>query len=418
MSQYINRTVEKQINNLKGSFPVILVAGTKLSGKSTLFEYINSSSDEEIEYVSFDNIMERTAAKEDPEKFINTHKVPLIIDEFGYVPEILSYIKMKIDEAKRNSFFGDKRPVGTMYYLIGSQTFQTMKDISESLSGRIGIIDLYPLSNREIQGKTEECFIPELNALKDKEETNTISKSELFKKIIKGSYPTLCANSRENSESFYSSYTKTYIEKDIRNIIGVRNETKFFKFTAAVAARTGQEYNASELAKEVGIDSKTADEWISVLKDTYLVYLMQPYGNSTFGRAVKRPKIYFMDTGLACFLTGYTDYKVLQESIYSDAIFKTYIVSEIIKSYTNNCRDPRLKLFYYRDNNNKEIDLLIVEQNCIYPIKIRKDTNISQSEVNQLNIVDSLGRTTANGAVICMADELKFIDDRTYILPI
>ena len=419
MSQYINRTIEKQVEKMKESFPVILLSGARNSGKSTLVEYIKHCNIEEIEYVTFDNMSQRLEARENPEKFIKEHKTPLIIDEFQFVPEIIPYIKYKVDQAKRDQFFGDRKQVETMYYLVGSQEYQTIKNLSESLTGRIGYLDLYPLSTREIEAKKEDYFIPNIDLLKEKETTEGVTKSNIFKRIIKGSYPIAYNSSKSELEKFYSSYIRTYIERDIRNIINIKNETKFLKFISAVAMRTGKEYNASDIGKEVGINNKTADEWLTVLKNTYLVYLLQPYANNVYGRAIKRPKIYFMDTGLACFLTGYFDAKTLEKSTYSDAIFETYIISEIVKSYANNSRDPRLRLFYYRDNNHKEIDLIVVDQDKVYPVEIKKDTmEIKENDIKNLYIKDSYGRTSPNGIIICTIQQIYQIDERNYLVPI
>ena len=416
--KYINRNLEKKIDEMKGSFPVILVTGARQSGKSTLLEYINQSSKNKINYVTLDNIIERSNAIEDPENFLRAHDAPLIIDEFQYAPNLLSYIKIRVDEARKNAMFGDGKPVETMYYLTGSQVFQTMKDASESLAGRIGILELNPLSTREIYQKKEGCFIPNINTLKNKESINYEPLGKVFDRILKGSYPALYNGQENNLENFYSSYIKTYIERDIRALINIKDEVKFLKFISAVAARTGQEYNANDISRDVGIDNKTVDEWMSILKNTFLIYLLQPYSNNTLGRAIKRPKIYFMDTGLACYLAGYLDARTLERSAYSGAIFETYVVSEIIKSYTNNSRDPRLHLYYYRDNNQKEIDLLIVDQDNIYPVEIKKSANPGKDSIKNFDIVEKFEMNSPNGIVLCLSKEIHALDEKNYMIPI
>lgn len=416
--KYINRTIEKKIDEMKGNFPVILVTGARQSGKSTLLEYINSFSTEPINYVTLDNMIERSNAIEDPENFLRTHEAPLIIDEFQYAPNLLSYIKINVDEARKNEMFGDGKTVETMYYLTGSQVFQTMKNVSESLAGRIGILELNPLSTREIYKKNEDCFIPNINVLKKKEKLNYEPLGKVFDRILKGSYPALYSNQEYDLENFYSSYIKTYIERDIRELINIRDEIKFLKFISSVAARTGQEYNANDIAKDIGIDNKTVDEWMSILKNTFLVYLLQPYSNNTLVRAIKRPKIYFMDTGLACYLAGYLDSRTLERSAYSGQIFETYIVSEIIKSYTNNSRDPRLHLYYYRDNNQKEIDLLIIDQNNIYPVEIKKSANPVKDAIKNFNIIEKFEMNSPNGIILCLSKDIHLLDEKNYIVPI
>lgn len=416
--KYINRTLEKKIDEMKNMFPAILVTGARQSGKSTLLEFITNSNKGSINYVSLDNLVERANAIEDPESFLRLHEPPLIIDEFQYAPNLLSYIKIRIDEARKNEMFGDGTPVKTMYYLTGSRVFQTMKNVSESLAGRIGILELQPLSTREISQKTEDCFIPNIDILKKKDVLTYESLGNVFERILKGSYPALYNGLEVNLENFYSAYIRTYIERDIRELINIKDEIKFLKFISSVAARTGQEYNASEIGNDIGVDNKTVDEWMSILRNTFLVYLLQPYSNNTLGRVIKRPKIYFMDTGLACYLAGYLDARILERSAYSGQIFETYVVSEIIKSYTNNSRDPRLHLYYYRDNNQKEIDLLIVDQDCIYPVEIKKSANPGKEAIKNFSIVEKFDMQSPNGIVLCLNKDIHAINDKNFIVPI
>lgn len=416
--KYINRSIQLKLNEMNGKFPVILLTGARQTGKSTLLEYIRNSDNKKINYVTLDNLIERANAIEDPETFLRTHETPLIIDEFQYAPNLLSYIKIEVDEARKNEMFGDGREVKTMYYLTGSQVFQTMKNISESLAGKIGILELNPLSTREINKIQEDCFIPDIKLLKNKEKTAYVTVRKIFERILKGSYPILYNGQENNLENFYSAYIKTYIERDIRQIINLKDEVKFLKFISAVAARTGQEYNASDIGKDIGIDNKTVDEWMSILKNTFLVYLLQPYSNNAVSRVIKRPKIYFMDTGLACYLAGYLNAETLEKSVYSGAIFETYVISEIIKSYMNNARDPRLHLYYYRDNNGTEIDLLIVYDNNIYPVKIKKGANPGTEAIKNFNIVEKFELNSPNGVVICLSKEIHALDEKNYIIPI
>ncbi len=416
--KYINRNLEKEIEKMIGKVPVILVTGARQTGKSTLLEYINTISQNKINYVTLDDMIERANAIEDPETFLRSHEAPLIIDEFQYAPNLLSYIKIKVDEARKNEMFGDGKQTGTMYYLTGSQVFQTMKEASESLAGRIGILELNTLSTREIYGKSEECFIPDINLIKQKEKLPYEILEKVFDRILKGSYPALYNGQENDLENFYSSYIKTYIERDIRKLINVKDEIKFLKFISAVAARTAQEYNASEIANDVGIDAKTVDEWLSILKNTFLVYILGPYSNNTTSRAVKRPKIYFMDTGLACYLAGYLDARTLERSAYAGAIFETYVVSEIIKSYNNNGRDTRLHLYYYRDNNQKEIDLLIIDQNNIYPVEIKKSANPGKDAIKNFDVVNKFEMNSPNGIVISLSKDIHALDEKNYIVPI
>lgn len=401
-----------------GNFPAILVTGSRQSGKSTVLQYITNTKNQRINEVSLDDISERAMAIEDPENFLRVHGVPLVIDEFQYAPNLLSYIKIKIDDARKNEMFGDGKEVGTLYYLTGSQIFETIENITESLAGRVGIIDLYPLSTREIYGLSEEIFIPDIEMIKKKQPLKYEYLDSVFDRIFRGSYPELYKNDKISLEAFFSSYLRTYIERDVRKIVNIQDEPKFMKFISSMAARTGQEFNASDIAKDVGIDSETITKWTGILSNTYIIFLLQPHMNNNIGRIVKRPKIYFMDTGLACYLTGYVSSETLQRSAYSGPIFETYIVTEIIKSYANSQRDPRKHLYYYRDNNGKEIDLLVVHEDNIYPVEIKKGANPGKDAVKNFSIVDRFEMNSPNGVVICLSKDIHALDEKNYMVPI
>ncbi len=417
-SQYIHRTIENKLDEMYGNFPAILVTGSRQSGKSTVLQYITTNKKQKINEVSLDDINERILAIEDPESFLRTHGVPLIIDEFQYAPNLLSYIKIKIDESRRNEMFGDGKEVGTLYYLTGSQIFETMANITESLAGRVGIIDLYPLSTREIYNLKENIFIPNINNIKEREPLKYEYMDNLYDRIFRGSYPELYKNNKVNLEAFFSSYIRTYIERDIRKIINIQDEPKFMKFISSIAARTGQEFNAADIAKDVGVKIDTVIKWTGILSNTYIIFLLQPHMNNNVGRIIKRPKIYFMDTGLACYLTGYVSSETLQRSAYSGQIFETYVISEIVKSYTNNQRDPRKHLYYYRDNNGVEIDLLIIDEDNIYPVEIKKGANIDKTSVKNFKIVKNFEMNSPNGIVICLSKDIHAIDEKNYMVPL
>lgn len=417
-TQYIHRTIEKKLEEMDGNFPSILVTGSRQSGKSTVLQYLATKKKQVLHEVSLDDLTERTHALEDPESFLRTHGVPLIIDEFQYAPNLLSYIKIAIDEARKNEMFGDGTKVGTLYYLTGSQVFETMENITESLAGRVGIIDLYPLTTREIQQKKEDIFIPDIEILKQKEPLKYEYLDKVFDRIFRGSYPELYKNTNVSLEAFFSSYLRTYVERDLRKIIAIQDEPKFMKFISSLAARTGQEFNASDIAKDVGIDSETVLKWTGILSNTYLIFLLQPHSNNNINRIIKRPKIYFMDTGLACYLTGYVSSQSLEKSAYSGQIFETYLISEIVKSYTNHQRDPRKHLYYYRDNNGREIDLLVLHEDSIYPVEIKKGANPGKDAIKNFSVVSKFEMKSPNGIVLCLCKDIHALSDKDYMIPI
>ena len=371
-----------------------------------------------MNYVSLDSLKERILAQDDPEMFISMYETPLIIDEFQYAPELLSYIKINIDKARIKNLKEKKNSPTEMYYLTGSQVFHTMKNVSESLAGRVGIVDLYGLSTRELNGLDGEIFLPDIEKLKNRKKCKRYTVNELYERILKGSYPEIYRNNMLDVEKFYETYIRTYIERDIRELINVKDENKFIKFVMNIAARTGQELNITDIASSIEINNNTADNWLSILKNTGLIFLLQTYSNNNINRIIKKPKIYFMDTGLACYLTGYVDANTLEKSAYSGAIFETYIITEIIKSFSNNGIDPRKHLFYYRDSNGKEIDLLILYNNTVYPIEIKKGMNPKNSEIKNFNVLEKFGMSIGNGGIICLISDIFPINDKNYLIPI
>ena len=398
-------------------YQVIMITGPRQVGKSTLLNYISRKLDRNINKVTLDDLILRNQAQDDPELFLRTHETPLIIDEFQRAPELLSYIKMIVDNDNEKITFGEKDRLETLYFLTGSQIFETMKEISESLAGRVGILDLYGLSEREIERKNASLFIPNISDIKKREKTEYKSTIDLYKKIYKGSYPELYTTDKD-IEQYYSDYFRTFIEKDIRKLINIKDENKFIKFVSSLAARTAQEFIATAVASEVGIDDKTATSWLSILKNTGVIYLLQPYMNNSVGRAIKREKIYFTDTGLACYLAGYIDHITLEKSAYSGSIFETYVVDEIIKSFANSGKDVRKHLYYYRDNNQKEIDLLVNYNNTIYPIEIKKSANPGKDAIKNFDVANNFETQRGNGIVLCMAKDIVAYDDENYMVPI
>ena len=419
MSDYISRTMEKTVDKMKKSFPVIMITGPRQVGKTTLLSMMaEKDKNEKINFISLDDLNARTLAIEDPELFLRTYEMPLIIDEFQYAPNLLSYIKIIVDKKRLENLKNNRVKCNGLFYLTGSQAFETMENVTESLAGRIAVLDMNGLTNRELDNIEDEVFVPDLEILKNKKSTEVLSTIQVFDKIIKGSYPEIYKNEELDRNEYFETYIRTYIERDIRQLINVQDEIKFLKFISNVAVRTGQELNLSDICNGIGITSVTAEKWLSILKNTGIVYLLQPYSNNNVARIVKKPKVYFMDTGLACYLAGYMDSKTLEKSAYNGAIFETYVISEIIKSYINNGLDAKKYLYYYRDNNGKEIDLLIIKNNVVYPIEIKKSANPGKEAIKNFSVVKKFGLEVGNGGVICMKSEIFPIDRENNYIPI
>ena len=393
---YINRVIEKTLNRLSGQFKVILVTGARQVGKSTLLKHCDIKRN----YVSLDDLSEREIAIKEPKLFLENHKPPLIIDEIQYAPELLSYIKLIVDKSDKKG----------QYWLTGSQQFHLMKNVSESLVGRVGIIDLMGLSLGEILNYSDS--IPFLPNSDFSIEHKKFSSDEVFNMIYNGSFPALNNNEVQDRNAFYSSYVRTYIERDIRDLATVSDEMKFLTFLRVVAARTSQVLKYSTLANDVGISQPTAKAWLSILVTSGLVYLLPPYYKNITSRMTKMPKIYFLDTGLCAYLTGWSNKEVIKNGAMSGAFFETFVVSEIIKSYTNNGERPLI--YWYRDTLQKEIDVIIERDGKLYPIEIKLTANPHKSMVKNFDLIDNSGE----GALICLADKVFYLTDEVKVIPI
>lgn len=401
---YIKRILENRLDEFADHFPVIMVCGARQVGKTTLLrQYMESH--EGINYVTLDYPMLRALARTDPELFLQQYESPLVIDEIQYAPELLPYIKIRVDQKNQNG----------MYFLTGSQMFHMMKNVSESLAGRVGILSMYSLSRSEIEERSAEAFLPDRISSTPVEQ-DTIS--DIFKMIYRGGMPRMAADPELKPEDFFGGYVQTYLERDIRDLNAVRNETKFIQFLSCTAARTGQELNLQSLAGDVGIDHKTAAGWISILETSGLIYLLRPYSGNTIKKIVKRPKLYFMDTGLACYLSMWNDPRALELSAMSGAFFENWVISEIIKGYVNQGLDVRGRLFYYRDNSGKEIDLLILQNRTLYPIEIKKSAQPGKGALRNFSVLKSLPESIGDGAVICMTPFIMPLDESNRLIPV
>lgn len=400
---FIRRALESVIKEVSETYPVLLVTGPRQVGKTTLLEHV---SEKGRNYVSLDDPIARRLAKEEPLLFLQRYEPPVLIDEIQYAPELLPYIKMHVDQKKK---MGD-------FWLTGSQMFQMMKGVSESLAGRVGIIPMQGLSLSEMNGLPNVPYTTDVNRLlKRLSVSNKMSLKEIYDVIYNGSMPALNTKN-QNVERFYASYVDTYVNRDIRDLTQVADEMLFQRFLTACAARTSQMVNYTELAKEVGISSPTAKSWLSLLVTTGIVVLVEPYFNNLLKRIVKAPNMYFMDTGLCAYLTRWTTSESLEISAMSGAFFETFVVSEIIKSYLNEGKRPQV--FYYRDSEQKEIDLIIEENGKLQPIEIKKSANPKKNAGRHFSVLEKSGKEITKGSVICMSDDLVPITESNWAVPV
>lgn len=388
------RTLANTIKRVSNSFPVLLLTGPRQVGKTTLFEIC---ADKNRNYVTLDDLDARSMAQHDPGLFIQTYKAPIIIDEIQYAPELLSYIKMVVDKEKKNGLF----------WLIGSQKFHLMKGITESLAGRVAVLDLLGLSQSELdhRGDVSMPFTPTENWIENAKlhVKKPALLEDIYTKIWLGAFPRVHENDIADRDIFYRSYIQTYIQRDVKDILNISDETSFYKFLTAVAARTGQLLNYADLARDLEIDNKTVKSWISVLEISGLVFLLQPYFSNRSKRIVKAPKLYFLDTGLCSYLTKWPNAASLQAGAMSGAILETYLFSEIIKSYWH-C-GLEAYVHYYRDTDQKEVDLLIESGDTLYPIEFKKTATPSKTVSKHFHVLEKLGKKVGHGAVICFVEK-------------
>lgn len=400
---YIHRTLEPIIQKANALFPVVLITGPRQVGKTTMLEKL---SDAKRKYVSLDFPIAREMAKTDPELFLQRYAPPVTIDEIQYAPELLPFIKIYVDTHKRK---GD-------FWLTGSQMFHMMKNVSESLAGRVAVIFMQGLSNSEIAEVIGAPFMVDPKDLMSR--LNNYPKQELkdvYERIFKGSMPEAYSGAFDR-ELYYNSYVNTYLQRDIKDLTQVGDELAFFRFMTSCAARTSQMVNYADMAKDVGISAPTAKQWLSILVSSGIVTLVEPYFNNSLKRIIKSPNLYFFDTGLCAFLTRWDNAQTLEVSAMSGAFFETYVVSEIIKSYYNAGKRP--PIFYYRDTDNKEIDLIIEQNNTLYPIEIKKSANPGKDAVKHFGILEKTGKQVGSGSVICLTSDLLPIDKKNWFVPV
>lgn len=415
---YYERTIETAIRKISETFPVLIVTGPRQIGKTTL---LTKMAERNRKIVSLDNPTIRAFAKNDPELFLQRYAPPVLIDEVQYAPELFDYIKVYVDKEKS---MGD-------FWLTASQTFRMMQKVTESLAGRAGVIRMLGLSNSEINESRFPAFHVDIPNLAERMNTTKPMKLlELYERIFKGSMPRLYENESVDKEQYYESYLETYISRDIKDLSQVADETAFLNYMNIIAARTATNVNYETIAGEAGISAPTAKHWLSILVSSGLVALIQPYSNNALKRVIKAPRMYFLDTGFCSHLTRWSSPKTLEAGAMSGAIFETWVVSEIYKSYLNQGKQP--PLYFYRDSNKNEIDLIIYQDGVLNPIEIKKGSapknatkNFSvlspvekePSEESILNGTAHLKTEIGTGAVICMPPDLIPVDKKNWYIP-
>lgn len=402
---YIKRNLERVVSQVTKEYPVVLVTGPRQVGKTTMLRKLMEGTDRG--YVTLDDLSDRNLAKTDPELFLQLHKPPVLIDEVQYAPELFTYIKMHVDSHDEPGAF----------WLTGSQVFKLMKGVQESLAGRVAVLSLTSLSQAEIYGGKTEPFMVDLEALSARKEGRTKADvTAVFERIYQGSMPAIASHANSNSQIFYSSYLSTYIERDVRELSDAIDSLKFFRFITAVAARCGQMLNVAEIARDADLNQMQVKSWLGILETLGIIFYLHPYSNNLLKRLVKTPKLYFYDTGIVCYLTRWSSAETLENGAMNGAILENYVVSEIMKSYLNCGKEPFL--YYYRDKDAKEIDIVLEHDGVLNPIEIKKSSNPGTELIKVFDLLDQSSTPRAKGAVICMKPELSAIDRDNYIVPV
>lgn len=401
---YYKRHIKNAINSNLKDYPAVLITGARQVGKSTIFE-----NEYNYKTITLDNINTLEGIKNDAVGVLSSYDKPLVIDEVQKEQTIFNALKYLID---KNKIAGE-------YLLTGSQKFELMKNVSESLSGRIGILQLLGLSNRELNNeKFYEPFLPTKDYLLNRKSKNTFNQKKLWSNIQRGSFPKLYDDINFDFERFYSNYIDTYVERDVRNILNVSNLYTFIQFMTALASRTGQILNMNDIAKDIGINVGTVKKWISVLETSNLIYLLQPFSLNINKRIIKSPKIYWLDTGLVCYLCKWLSPDTLKIGAMAGQIFETFVISEILKSYYNAGKKPNM--FYFRNTDGQEIDLIFYENGKIYPIEIKSTNKVDKKVIRGFKVLSTYfpNLELSSGGVISMEEELIPLGNDKYIIPI
>lgn len=403
---YIKRHAEKTVRELSKMFGAVLVAGPRQVGKTTMLAKVTDG----MNYATLDDPILRASAEEQSGTFFKDNPPPVFVDEIQKAPMLFEQIKLILDrERKKGQFF-----------MCGSQQFKMMKGVSESLAGRIGLVNLLGFSQRETHGiELDIPFLPTDEFFNErKKQLADIPYEAVWNVIHRGAMPELHDNPDFNWQMFYGAYVRTYIERDVRELSEIGDTVKFTKFMVAAAASTGQLLNIASLARDVGVSQPTADRWLSILVASNIVYLLQPYSNNITKRAVKTPKLYFLDTGLAAYLTRWNTPDVLKNGAMAGAFFESFVVSEIVKSYYNR-GILELPLYFYRDKDMNEIDLLIEENGTLYPLEIKKHADPQKKDMDAFALLDKIpGIRRGSGGVICLYDKLITLSGNDRVIPI
>ena len=407
MSVYIERHLESQVLAASAYYPVVMVCGQRQVGKSTMLYHIK---EEDRRYVTLDDVNARRLAERDVGLFFDTYGTKLLIDEFQRVPSILLEIKRIVDD---KALKGES--VEGLFWLTGSQKFAMMRDVAESLAGRVAVLDMAGLTTAEIQGIPYHAFSPVIADLKEQIKTRKpLNIHEIYQLIFRGSMPKVVTTDISR-ERYYADYVNTYLERDIKDLAQVGKLNEFYDFLVYMAARTAQELRYDEIARSIGVSAPTVKSWVAILERSGVIAMVRPFAPNLSKRLIKTPKMYFMDTGLCAYLCRWPSAETMENGAMDGAFLETYIVSEIIKNQYNGGKPG--ELYYYRDVDKKEVDLLIPIGDKLYPIEIKKSKNPAHATKN-FGALGIYEKQVQPGLIVCMTDELIPYDREAWFCPV
>jgi len=402
---YVTRTLEDSFLKATKQFSVMLLTGARQVGKTTFLQHLR---EERRKYVTLDDPLILNLARDDPALFLQRFQPPVLIDEIQYAPNLLPYIKMSVDENRQPG----------MFWLTGSQQFHLMKGVSESLAGRVGVVELMGLSRWELSGKGDIStpFIPTAENISQRENSaGRLSLQELYNIIWRGSFPAVALNHEADRNLFYSSYTQTYLQRDVRDLAQVGDELAFLRFLRAAAARSAQLLNIVSLSRDADVAPNTAKRWISILRASGIAYLLEPYSANVTKRLVKTPKLYFADTGLCAWLTEWSSPETLEAGAMSGPILETWIMAEVLKSWRHSGRPA--PFYFFRDKDQKEIDLLIKQDGTIYPLEFKKTASPNRHAVRNFGALAKINAQVGPGGLICLVNQPLPLTATTWAIP-
>ncbi len=404
---YISRHMENRILELSKTYSAILVTGPRQAGKTTMLRLLAETENKGREYITLDDLTNRDMAKNDPALFLQIHKPPVLIDEVQYAPELFTYIKIYIDEHHNP---GD-------FWMTGSQIFRLMRGVQESLAGRVALLHMSPMSQREFIGAKSVPFSVNFDVLlEESKQIIPVPVNDMYERIWRGSMPGIVSGLYTDRDMYYSSYISTYMERDVRDLSGDIDFLKFNRFITAVAARSSQILNYNAIAEDADIDVQTAKAWLNILETLGIIFLLHPYSNNVLKRTIKTPKLYFYDTGLVCYLTKWSSPEVAEAGAMNGALLENFAISEIIKGYQNAGLEPYV--YFYRDRDTKEIDVIMERDGKLYPLEIKKTSTPDKRIVKNFKVIDKSPLQPGTGAVLCMVEQFGAFDRNNLIVPI